>query len=74
MRHATDLDRTRVYNTLLVLQTLGDGVLGNDRFTGTRMCGDEYTLVALNGVHGHLLEGIQNELIFSCGLGWRYML
>ena len=64
---STGLDRTRVDHTLLVLQTLRDGVLRHNGLTGARVRRHQHALVPLDGVHGDLLERIERELVFARG-------
>ena len=67
------LDRTCIDYSLLVCQSLGNSVFGDNSLPGRCMRRDKDTLVTLDGVDGDLLEGVQGELVFPCGLFWRNM-
>lgn len=73
-RKSTHLDRTGIYYTLLVLQSLRNGIFGNDCFTSTGVGRDEYAFVSLDSIYRDLLEGIEFEGIYTGGFGGRYML
>ena len=62
----TGLYWARVDHSLLLLQTLGDGVFCHYSLSGTGVRGHEHALIALDGMHRHLLEGVQSELVFAC--------
>ena len=70
----TSLDRTGIYDTLLVLQTLRYCILCYNSLTRTHVCRHQDTLVTLNRMYRHLLEGIQREFIFSRWFCRRYMI
>ncbi len=62
------LDGRSVDDTLTVLETLGDGVLGDDSLTGGRMRRHEDRFVPLDAGDRVALEGIERELVL---LRWR---
>ena len=70
----TSLDWTGVDYTLLILQTLSNGILGDDSFTSTRMRRNKHALITLNRMNRYLLEGVQSELVFARWFLWRHML
>ncbi len=38
------------------------------------MRGDEHALISLDSVHGHLLERVENELVFAGRFFWGHMI
>lgn len=58
---AESLDGTGVYDTLVVLQTLGNCVFGNNRFSCRRVGRDQNTLIPLYRGDRHLLERIKGK-------------
>jgi hypothetical protein len=70
----THLDRTCVYNPLLVSEALRNGVLSDDCFASTGVSRHQHTFSPLDGMDRNLLEWVEGERIHSCGFGGRDML
>ena len=59
------LDRTCIDYSLLVCQSLGNSVFGDNSLPGRCMRRDKDTLVALYCIHRQLLERIKSKLVFA---------
>lgn len=72
-RVTTDLDWTCIDDSLLVLQSTCNCVLGDNGLSCASVSRHENTLISLDGVDGDLLKGIQGELVLARRLCWGNM-
>jgi hypothetical protein len=71
---SNNLDRTRVDDSLVIIEALSDCIFSNNSLSSTGVSRYQDTFVSLNSMNGNFLKGIQREFVFSSRLRWRNMI